>query len=87
MSLLTWREISHHRQDGGRKHHYQSVDSVIPKAQRRLTGLGLQDEVDHLYRFRVGSRERLWGFRKDGVFQILWWDPDHTVYPTEPRNT
>ena len=85
MCVLSWAEIAQQRDNRGKKHHYQEAQSIATSAQGRLTGL--EDEVDYLFRFRLGSRERLWGIRKYGVFYVLWWDPEHTVYPTEPNNT
>jgi hypothetical protein len=23
----------------------------------------------------------VWGFRRGNVIHVLWWDPDHTVFP------
>jgi hypothetical protein len=37
-----------------------------------------------MFRFRLGGKARLWGFRSERIFHVVWWDPDHRVYPTEP---
>ena len=87
MCSLSWSEVARQRDNRGQKHHYQRVDSIDADAQKRLTALRLVDETEWLYRFRLSNRVRLWGFRKQGVFQALWWDPEHTVYPTEPKRT
>jgi hypothetical protein len=39
---------------------------------------------EDIYRFRLGNKRRLWGFRRVNLFEILWYDPDHNVYPTDP---
>ncbi len=87
MCSLSWPEIAQQRDSRGQKHHYQHVDSIDADARKRLSILKLEDDTDWLYRFRLGNKQRLWGFRKQGVFQAIWWDPRHTVYPTEPKGT
>jgi len=85
----TWGEVwadtagpSHNRH---KKHHGQSVGSLCAEAQARLGTLKL-DEVfdDTMFRFRQGGLGRLWGFIAGDVFHVVWWDPGHNVYPTEP---
>lgn len=68
------------------KHHDQEISSLCSEARQRLAVLQLDRELEDakLFRFRVGGTERLWGFRRGGCFYVLWWDPDHQVYPTEP---
>lgn len=82
----TWNEVRA-MQTGGkhrhRKHHEHPLSSVCPTAQQRLAELHLDEVFEELFRFRLGGENRLWGFVVDGVFYVLWWDPDHNVYPTE----
>ncbi|KIR64953.1 hypothetical protein TK50_05265 [Micromonospora haikouensis] len=87
ISTLTWGEImaqmtgpSHKRH---KKHHSYPIDSVGATAQARLTHLHLDEVTDELFRFRLSGVKRLWGFRADEVFHVLWWDPDHQVCPTD----
>jgi hypothetical protein len=87
MERLTWTEIRA-QTTGGRtghhKHHSIEVERLCPEAQRRLRDLRL-DDLDELFRFRLGGRRRLWGAinNQDGAFYVLWWDPDHQVYPVD----
>ncbi len=65
------------------------IEKIIQRAQERLVQLGHEDYV-HLYELdirRPGQKVRLWGLRKENIFKILWWDPNHEVYPTEKRGT
>jgi hypothetical protein len=87
---LTWQEVHAHQAGGRRrlqKHHAQAIETLCTEAQDRLGNLrnleGLVD--DELYRFRLSGPHRLWGIRVlgDDTFYVLWWDPDHQVYPTE----
>lgn len=84
---LSWNELGRQRSGRRARHHFQDVSDIVPAAQRRVENLALDTVVDSLYRFRLSGVKRLWGFRKEGVFYTLWWDPEHTVYPTEPSNT
>lgn len=88
MERLTWTEIraqlTGSRSGSHRKHHSIPLEALCSEAQRRLQELGL-DEFDELFRFRLNNMTRLWGIVHDSVFYVLWWDPDHQVYPTDPN--
>lgn len=59
-----------------------SIETVEKCAQDDLARLGLDEIIGDapLFRFRLGGRKRLWGFRSDRVFHAVWWDTDHAVY-------
>lgn len=80
MSVKTWDEISKETAGvkGRAKAHPQSLDSIVSTARDRLEEL--QVEVEELYRIRIGYAERLWGYRSQGCFHILWFDRSHAIY-------
>lgn len=89
MERLTWREIRQMKvpAKGNRsrpRYHGHAVGTLSPAARSRLEALGL-DDVDEVFRFRLGGTERLWGIHvpQSHVFCLLWWDPDHRVYPVD----
>lgn len=82
MERLTWNEIAKQRVNQRIKHHDQDVTSLCNEAQRRWSEISIQH--DTAFRFRLGNKPRLWGFRLSEVFHIVWWDPQHQIYPTEP---
>lgn len=89
MERLTWKEIrgqSYRPQNSppSAKHHAIPQHSLCKEAQDRLAELDL-DDVDEVFRFRTGFTERLWGVHvpSSGVFCLLWWDPQHRVYPLD----
>jgi hypothetical protein len=87
MERLTWAEIRsqmfNSRGGSHRKHHTMVPSILCPEAQKRLRELKL-DDVDELFRFRLGNMERLWGvIDADGIFYPVWWDPEHKVYPSD----
>jgi len=88
MAQLTWGEIEAQRQGTAgnrhRRHHSQDIDSLTTTAQTDITKRKLSERFDDsMFRFRLSGEQRLWGFRRGRVFHVVWWDPDHQVYPTE----
>jgi len=77
---MTWNEIL------GPQNHEVSVAKIGKDAKKRLRELQL-DDVQSLVSFRLVSKQRLWGIRSRNVFQILWWDPKHEVYPYTLKHT
>jgi hypothetical protein len=85
----TWAEIRSEASGAGHtRNHSVPTDQLSGPAQARLAALGL-DDVEHVYSFRLGGRERVWGIVLPGSFAcyLLWWDPGHTVYPVTKRHT
>lgn len=81
---MTWAEIDKCTSDTGHKlHHTHSIEDVIDEAQDRWLALDLA-EFETIFRFRLGGVRRLWGFIVQAHFHIIWWDRDHSIYPTEP---
>lgn len=92
MARLTWAEIEAQRvgtKDGyHRRNHSQEITRLSTAAQDDLMKRKLPDKFDDtMFRFRVSGEQRLWGFRKANVFHIIWWDPNHKVYPAEKSHT
>lgn len=88
MGRLKWSEIER-QNTGGRnrrsKHHSQPLGSLTSGAQSDLRKRKLDETFgDEMFRFRLSGTKRLWGFRDGQTFHVVWWDPDHAVYPTEP---
>jgi hypothetical protein len=80
---MLWREIEAATTDSGHHmHHSMPRDTIVAEAQQRLDYLESVEE--DIYRFRLGNRRRLWGFRTVNVFELLWYDPEHHIYPTDP---
>jgi hypothetical protein len=60
--------------------------SLSKEARDRLVDIE-QDDVEKLWSLRLSGKERVWGVITGSVFSLLWWDPEHTVYLIEKRNT
>lgn len=85
MAQLTWSAIEQQTtggRNGHRKHHEQSIETIERCARLDLTRRGIDELIGDapLFRFRLGGKKRLWGFRTGRVFHAIWWDTDHAVY-------
>lgn len=78
-----WGEIK-----GSRNNHCGSmeIDKLSPEARARLEEIRL-DDTAHLFKLNCGGPARIWGIADRNMLQILWWDPEHKVYPTEKKHT
>ncbi len=45
------------------------------------------DDLDGISRLQITGRQRLYGIRNRNEFSILWWDPEHQIWPSRKRNT
>lgn len=80
---LTWGEIDKFSSDTGHKmHHNMDTEVIRDEAQLRLMEIEKYEDV--IFRFRLGNKKRLWGFRELAEFRVVWFDPTHEIYPTEP---
>jgi hypothetical protein len=65
---------------------YQVADLPSKVARDRLFEIQREDEV-RISRLRIQGRPRLYGFRRDPHFHVLWWDPEHEIWPSTLKNT
>ena len=75
---MTWGEIERNK----KRDHSVPVEGIVKEALERLAELKL-DDIDDLFRFRLSGKMRVWGIRIGRVFQLLWWDPEHEIWPVE----
>lgn len=80
---MTWGEII--KATGGKKYgnnnHYENISDLIPEAQSRWKELHLE-EYDRIFSLRLTGLQRLYGILLNGVFKIVWFDPEHEIYKT-----
>lgn len=77
---MFWKDIL------GRQNHEVSVSEIISDAQKRLAHLNL-DDTETLVSLRLSGKQRIWGIRIGNILRILWWDPNHQIYPSELKHT
>ncbi len=83
LETMRWSEIL---VQSKKQHHAISLDQIIPAAQESLVSRKV-DDVDELISLRVTGKERIWGIMRDGVLELLWWDPEHQICPSEKKHT
>lgn len=76
---MKWSEILNHR------HHTVNASGIAPEAKQRLAELELEDH-ELLVSVALSNLERLWGIRKGAVMMLLWWDPEHLVFPSTKKD-
>ena len=65
-----------------------TIDSGFSADAKRQLANRERDDATEIARIRIGATKRIYAVKTPrGVFEMLWWDPSHEIYPTEPRNT
>ena len=83
----TWREVEHTY--GGRSRgtnsHRIEIAQLSKEVQKRADEIHLYE--NELFSLRLQGSVRLWGVIEplDGCFFVIWYDPEHQVYPVEKR--
>ena len=70
----------------GRHWSLHPVDTLSKAARDRLIQIG-RDDLDRLISFHLDGMARVWCCEYESIMFVLWWDPDHTVYPVEKKHT
>jgi len=70
-----------------KQHHYLSWDSLSKDAQDDFKRRFRDEERETIFSFRLSNKQRVIGLRLSGVFEIIWWDPEHEFCPSEKKNT
>lgn len=60
---------------------------LLPSKEARERLVDLEHDDEDIAALRLSGPGRLWGFRRGRYFHVLWWDPDHRVWPTEKKHT
>lgn len=77
---MKWKDIV------GPQNHHIELNKISKDAQKRIIELRLQ-EFDPIFSLRLTGKQRVWGIKQEEVLYILWWDPEHTVYPVGKKHT
>lgn len=80
---MTWNEIL---VGGQKQNHSVRIDKLVPTAAQRLIDLNL-DDCEKLVSLHLSGKQRIYGIRHGATLLLLWWDPEHQIYPTEPKGT
>jgi len=61
-------------------------DSPNRDAQKRARA-EYPNDYERIARIAVQGKERLWGLRFENEFHVIWWDPEHEVWPSQKKHT
>ena len=86
---LEWGAII--QASGGRKHgtnnHFIKVEELSKVAKKRAVSISLNES--EIFSLRFQGDARLWGVIEPedntGKFYVIWFDPEHKVYPVKKR--
>ena len=56
-------------------------DLKCPKAKKWLAD-NMPDQ-EEIWSLRLAGAERIWGIYSQGVFSLIWWDPNHLIWEME----
>lgn len=74
---MTWGEVN------AKAHcHPWELDKIPPEFLNRLQERHI--DIDELFQVSLGSLPRVFGNRSKAIFFLIWYDPDHKFWPTEP---
>jgi len=76
----TWGDITIHAK---KKNHHIDVNHLVREAQKRLEALKIYE--DQLFSLRLDGTTRLFGILQDGVFNIIWYDSNHEICPSQKK--
>lgn len=84
---MTWDAINKqkHSKEGKSSNHFVKVNDLTKEAQKRIQELGIFD--DEVYSLRLKGKLRLYGIINDGIFNIIWYDKEHKIYPSAKKHT
>lgn len=80
---MTWNQIL---MDGKKQHHSISPEQITKAAKERLIAID-QDDAAILVSLRLTGTNRVWGILEEGVLRLLWWDPNHEIFPSKKKHT
>lgn len=77
----TWKDVFVH--DARNNHSIRSDQLKCPVARKWMADHMADQPL--LWTIRVSAKERIWGIVSEGAYQIVFWDPDHLIWPV-PKN-
>jgi hypothetical protein len=81
---MTMNELFAKNEEPGKVYDLADRGFPVKEANDRWQAMRLDDQ-DHVCRLRHGGAKRIYGLRVDNVFHLIWWDPEHKVWPSKNR--
>ena len=84
--MAAFEKMSQSELKAAGSHHKVPLVRLSSEAKKRLEELEM-DDLDGIWSFRISGLRRFWCIKEDNVYALLWWDPDHKVYPVGKKHT
>jgi len=77
LETMTWRDIL---VVAKKQNHHCNVSDLAKRARQNIE----EDwqGADRVLSIRVTNTKRVWGIIDQGIFHLIWWDPEHEVMPS-----
>ncbi len=69
--------------ENGTNSHFEDIAILCKEAQKRIEELHL--DIDQVFSLRLTATLRIYGILENGVFNVLWYDPNHEICPAVKR--
>ncbi|MGH8828324.1 MAG: hypothetical protein ACRDVZ_12180 [Jiangellaceae bacterium] len=80
---MTASEVFHGRDPVGKHYDMSHCPNQAPTARLAEE----YDGRDDVCRLQINGKRRLYGFLTGNDFSIVWWDPEHEIWPSTKRHT
>jgi hypothetical protein len=81
---MTLNEVFHRGGYPGKD--YDVADIPNSDALDRLEVMGLADQTK-IWVLRLGGEPRLYGLLRGNIFEVVFWDPEHEIWPSVLKHT
>lgn len=69
------------RDKGGSNNHFIDATKLPNSLRKEYIRRNLMESYDRVFSLRLTGTKRLIGYVRQGVFYILWYDPNHQIFP------
>jgi hypothetical protein len=83
LESMTWSDIL----VASRKHNHHCDVARMSRNAQACIEEDWQGGVDDVLTIRLTNKKRVWGILEGAIVYLLWWDPEHDVYPSLKKNT
>ncbi len=80
-TLASWRSDRN-----GNHYATYSLTNCADKLDKEIVDFMIAHDIEEIHRFRLDGKKRVYALSFNrGVFELIWWDPDHKIYPIEEK--
>jgi hypothetical protein len=84
LESMTISELFYQGDYPGKEYDVEKIPTA--EAAVRLDSIGLGD-MTRISVLRLQGEPRLYGFLEGHVFHVVWWDPEHKIWPPKLKHT